>query len=163
MSPREVRRTNVWKLTTIILVHLFRSPPGTPPFWIDWLLSDWSPNLPMVPLRPEDLANGTAQEPESNRNMSVGWWCIRNSESYMLIQCYSNVTLSMTTKPIFTYLSYLILDRKVSNYPKPSILKCLCSFKSVSHNFIFRHVHQVCFQMIFKLLPFLVELKPKVL
>ena len=43
----------------------------------------------MVPLRPEDLANGTAQEPESNRNMSVAWSCFRNSESYMLIQCYT--------------------------------------------------------------------------
>ena len=23
-----------------VIAHLFRSPPGTPPFWIDWLLSD---------------------------------------------------------------------------------------------------------------------------
>lgn len=23
-----------------VVAHLLRSPPGTPPFWIDWLLSD---------------------------------------------------------------------------------------------------------------------------
>ena len=136
MSPREVRRTNVWKLNnnnfgsfiiSKVIAHLLHSPPGTPPFWIDWLLSEWSPNLSMVPLRPEDLANGTAQEPESNRNMSVAWWCIRNSKSHMLIQSYT-----IYDHKANIHVSVILNSPSQSQQLTRAIfLKCLSSFKSV--------------------------------